>query len=219
MKRIWCFCATVLPVVWVLAGCTAGQRTVASSPAGEAAEVAATAATESDTALFAAVVRELESRPMVPARVDPRPLIADPAIWSVAPEHLADVPDSIVQQRAAVLDRLSVAETDAVADAGCAGGYPPDRSRARMSACPEEGQYYSFALGLPRSGGAYMPAGVFPASADAREEGLAEGHMAVRVIKRLMTPRGASGAVWDFIFQRDAAEWRLVKMVNLLVID
>lgn len=219
MQRIWSVCARHSLVVVLLAGCTAAHRTSASFPDGEPGVAGAVEHPASDTALFAAVVRELYSHPNEPAKVDPRPLRADPAIWLVAPEHLADVRDSIVQQRSAVLDRLTIAETDAIADAGCEGGYPPDMSRARVPPCPAQGQYNSYALGLPRQGGAYMPEGVFPASADAREEGRAQGHVSVRVIKRLMTPTGASGAVWDFIFKQGRGGWRLVEKVNLLVID
>lgn len=158
-----------------------------------------------DTALFAAVVRELESLPKVPARVDPRPTVLN----GLTP---AAVPEEVVAARAAVLRRMQVATTDALADAKCPGVTLLFRAApVPKTGCPESGQYDSYILSLPHPGRGRVD------EESARTSG-GGNRWFVRVVSRTMGPDGAAGAVDDYLFTRTReGRWRFDGRVNLVV--
>jgi hypothetical protein len=157
-----------------------------------------------DTALFAAAVRELYSLPKVPARVDPRPTLPNAPM-------LATVPEEVVAARAAVLRRMQIATTDAFSDERCVGGsLSPPPVVVPNTTCPASGQYYSYILSLPYR--REDTEGGTSASSDGASRWF------IRVISRIMDPAGSSGAVNDFVFTRTReGRWRFVGRINLVV--
>lgn len=204
-------------------------------------------AVAADTSLFAAVVREaLAWSPLL--RVDPRPLRSginparsDSVFARSGPETLmldadavqqlvplallqpdsnsfARVPPEVIRARVAVLERLGVPQTDAVADARCRSGFlppAPGEPPRDFSGCPAEGQYRSAVFALPRPGGVYW------GKTDQRVKGLKKGYWTVRSTGRTMTPTGSSAGVAEYVVERTPGGigWRMVEMVPVLVVD
>lgn len=240
-KKLW-LAGTLFCLLLGSAGCLSGMS---GSRAVRTPDPVALAA---DTSLFAAVVREaMKWSPVI--RVDPRPLKSginpansdsvlargDPetlmlsadAVKQLVPMALlqpdsnsfARVPPEVIRTRLEVLERLGVPTTDAVADARCRSGFlppvPGDPPRD-FSGCPAEGQYNSRVFSLPRPGGVY-----WPGRTDQRAEGLKKGYWTVRSTSRLMTPKGSSAGVHDYVVERTPGGkgWRVVETVPLLVVD
>lgn len=208
----------------LLPACGTRRADVRSTPGSTVVAV-------NDTALFAAVVRRAHSRQVDPTalRIDPRPLRADPGISQPTPGALAQVSAEVVALRAAVLQRLQVATTDAIEDARCPGiDIPPPGMKPRhRPGCPESGSYVSLAIGLPRPGGPYWPNAtvangtVKVPDVDQREPGLSLGHWSVRVIHKDVYPTGGPGSVSDYVFKRDPAsgQWIFVEQKTFYIVD
>lgn len=224
--QAYCAFAPLLLAVPLLGACastqpdasTQSEAAPGSTPVERVTEIA-----ESDTALFAAVVRAIGNLgAREPVRIDPRPLAADPRITTVRPEALADVPEEVVELRAAVLERMGIDQTDAVEDANCPGLMPPPGPKP---GCPQDESYHSVITGLPRPGGAHWPdaavAGgyVKVPDVDEREPGLSLGYWSMRVITKSQFPNGGPGSAWDYVFgwDRESGEWQLVEKVPLFI--
>lgn len=180
-----------------LAGCpgTAGSAGPAS-PAASALPLVAR-----DTSLFAAVVRSIERLPGRPLHVDPRPLRGDPGLLEPSAAMLARVPPEQIQARAAVLDRLGVPETDAIADMACGVGnmrVQLDSMPASTPGCGGRQRALSVITTLP------FGAATGPAALDT---------VTVRVFETTVDPRFGSQSAWDHVLARDprTGAWRLVR--------
>jgi hypothetical protein len=199
-----------------------------------------------DSALFAAAIESARAEDNTLLLVDPRPLIGQPRVKSADSvlaanrdlvlkrealeelipfavafpdsSHLASVPDVIIANRRVVLERLGVAQADALKRGRCPGalvpppppGYPPlDRS-----GCPKEERRVVI-TSEPRSGGAYWPGQI-----DEREVGRKRGQWSLRITARHEGPTSIMTTVDDYVLGRDASgNWQVLKKVNILILE
>lgn len=197
---------------------------VASPSVGSAGEEA------TDTALFAAVVRNLvEEGRVVPVQIDPRPLRPDPALVEVSARVGAAVPDlvrpvsdpfvpnagDVLRRRRTVLHRLGISQTDFGSFPSCPGGLVPPEMRATVppGTCPPRSMI-SAVIALARPGGAYLPRG-----RDERASAPPDA-WSVRVIRRDLGPKSAIASASDYVARRDSGGgWKIVAVVPLLVVE
>lgn len=116
---------------------------------------------EDDAEVFAAAVEHLAAEARWPLHVDPRPLRPGADLRGLAADDLAGSATATLE-RAAVLARMGVPSTDAVADERCtftAGAISEDRLRAlpdsvqrRFEECRRRPPYASAAVGVPLPG-------------------------------------------------------------------
>jgi hypothetical protein len=175
----------------------------------------------SDTGLFREVVLAIKEHVgPEPLAIDPRPLIADPAVLDAYDKTRAPVSAKQIAARRAVLYDLGIPETSDNGGYGDCPGVmvppppPPGVDRKKIS-CPPT-RSFVVNVGLPRPGGAYLPP---PGAIDERKIGLANGYVAVRALVTSRGPEGVSRTVYDFIMARDSRRWRLVKNVALFFFE
>jgi hypothetical protein len=183
-----------------------------------------------DAALFESTVARLATDSSIELRVDPRPLVPNPALASLsdAPYPGADQravafplhSDSAIERaRADLLNRIRVMQTDALRDVHCPGaslpkGIDPDYDATRVRTCPARA-YRSVAIALPRRGGPW-----WPLNKDERAAYAGREVYSVRVIVRNMFPIGSVEASWDYVFERVSQDrWSLIKLTPLLIVE
>ena len=178
------------------------------------------------TALFSAAVRTMFkwTAPGSTFRVDPRPLKANPETEYPNADELAVVDPEVIRQRSLALQRLGIAEADAVGErcVGQGGFTPPppplgrltpppvpNSAQAERARCRAKGYFETVIFGLPRPGGAHFP----PRYVDERTKGLKQGYQTVRRIS--LDPSG--WAVYDLVFAPapDGHGWVLVEEKSL----
>ncbi len=136
-----------LPVALLLLGCSlsnaAAEAFAQTSPARRSGVERDTL--PPDSALFAAVMRDLQAHERAirnhggwPLWANPHPLTTDLALRRASPEALARVPEQVVRDRAAVLDRLRVPQFRAFPHDRCAnaGAALPGRETAGLAVEP-----------------------------------------------------------------------------------
>lgn len=174
-------------------------------------------APEADTAMFAVVIQALARRIADPIRVDPRPLRPGPGIGVfVRPEHFADEAVEVARRRAAVLDRLGIAQFRKVPFDDCGsgpGGTPPPiepgdtvtlrewLSRPKLPTC--------VLVSLPRAEGVYFPErGIDRRSADPDP--------ARRTVRVVTIGSGQAVDVLDVVVRCErGGRWRVEEIVLL----
>lgn len=171
----------------------------------------------SDPALFREVVLAIKEHVgPEPLAIDPRPLIADPAVLYARDDTRAPASANEIASRRAVLHDLGIPETSDNGGYGDCPGVmvppppPPGVDRKKVS-CPPT-RSFVVNVGLPRPGGAYLPP---PGAIDEREIGRAKGYVAVRALVTSRGPEGVSKTAYDLVMARDSRDWKLVKKVAL----
>ena len=199
-----------------------------------------------DSAVFAAVIRDLMKESMALILVDPRPLRGDTRIavcalvadsglvlrstTAVEPapaslvnpneSHLAPVSAEVLARRRITLRNLRVEETDGLRPAPC----PDDMN---LIPRPTPGMTPLDSAGCPREPRRIVltsPAReISPSRLDApsREGGRAGMPLAaIRVVVREESPRGRMTRVDDYMLQRDPrGVWRVDRKVKLLIVE
>jgi|GEM_PF-6014363 len=176
-------------------------------PPPQAPPSAVAPAAQTDTSLFAAVVRAVDWSPDRPLHVDPRPLNGGGTVLEPSIEALAPLAPEAVRARASTLQRMGLPETDAIADMRCATGnmrVQIDSAGASPTVprgpCKGRQPIQSVIASLPSA-----------AEPDGEAGTGASGEWVVRVFEISVSPRFGSYAAVDYRFARDPATggWRL----------
>ena len=178
---------------------------------------------QADTALLRSVLRAMP-RSALPVRVDPRLLVADPALVTVGPlaDMVAEVsgtpaPRSLfapldsasLRKLADVINAEGLQVTSFVDNHLCAVA----RFRKELrEGCGKE-SYQSIAIALPRDGGVH-----WPGNFDERTRYPGRSVVTVRVLSRDLLEDGSPGDASDFVFEKTSGGWRLLERRLLLVL-
>ena len=175
-----------------------------------------------DSLLFSRTVMELRRSGSLPLAVDPTPLPPDPSIASIdplvpgrmKPAGWRDAINSELRvQRMRELKRLRVNAESAWSADSCAKARFADLvARApRRTRCLEGREIRVALIGIPRSGGPYLPGIV-----DERQA-FNGSVFSVRVIELEVRSDVAVQSARDYVFRRDGSKWQLVKVRVLTV--
>lgn len=163
---------------------------------------------DSDTSLFASVIRAFPARDDQHLWIDPRPYIAEPDLVWTHDDDLAVVGDSLLSARTALLNRLGIAQLRDVqrCERG-SGGLARVPDSAAEIATRSALRPFCLLVALPREGGVHFP----PGHMDARDKA-PPGAWTTRVIT--VSPSGR--AVYDVVAVRGAPHgWTVVQKVLL----
>jgi hypothetical protein len=177
-----------------------------------------------DTSLLSAILKAaISDAGRVELRVDPRPLVADPELYTVQSEAIAPVSALVVRRRSDVIQAAGLRTIDATIvnqNSKCPGTFVIGKldslhhSNSHVG-CPEE-PFYVLAVGLPRPGSdALAEDEVY----DRDTEKAGRGYWAARVIRTLIGPGGSSVHASDYVLEKRAGTWVVVKIVGLMYIE
>lgn len=175
----------------------------------------------SDTSLLSAILKAAISEVgPVELRVDPRPLVADSAVYGVEPQVIAPISPAVLRQRTAVIRAAGLRTVDATKvgqNKDCPGVFviiQHDllRNPNTHAGCPDK-SFYVLAVALPRPGRDVLP-GDEVYNRDV--ERAARGYWAARVIQTNLGPGGSSVKASDYVLAKRAGTWVVIKMVGLM---
>jgi hypothetical protein len=158
-------------------------------------------------------------------QVDPRPLIADRAVYGLEANDIARVSPTVLRQRIAAIKAAGFIPVDTIIvnkASQCLGTLvlsPVDSGRTaddrESVGCPET-PLSVVAVGPPRRGAATLP----PDQIYEREtERAARGYWSARVVRKTMGHGRATTYAADYVLTRRGGTWAVTKIVGLMYTD
>lgn len=184
-----------------------------------------------DTLLFKAIVTDMEENAQkfnYELHVDPRPIRPDPEIVTL--QHIDVIPEkispdanhgmlnvqdaaNIKQGRNDVLKKMGIPTTNIHNHLGCPGPLVPHSEQKKRNVqqfCPET-RIREVIAAVPRSGGVFWPQNV-------DERDATPGTISVRVIMRILSPKGGTESAWDYVFTTSANGVPVLRDKRLLLV-